>query len=66
MDTPIQTVAWLFPLRHYYMIYQINIFNGYPLSYAWMHWAVLIAFLILPAFIMRNLRHAMLEYRYIP
>jgi len=66
MDGPIQALAWLFPLRHYYMIYQINIFNGYPLSYAWIYWACLAVFLILPAFVMRNIRRAMLEYQYIP
>ena len=66
MDGAIQAIAWLFPLRHYYMIYQINIFNGYPLSYAWENWTVLVAFLLLPAFVMKNIRRAMLEYKYIP
>lgn len=66
MDPFIEGVSWLFPLRHYYMIYQINIFNGYPLSYAWENWACLAAFLLLPAFVMRNIRRAMMEYKYIP
>ncbi len=66
MDSFIQGVSWVFPLRHYYMIYQINIFNGYPLSYAWENWLCLAAFLVLPAFVMRNIRRAMLVYKYIP
>lgn len=66
MDGFIQSVAWLFPLRHYYMIYQINIFNGYTLDYAWIHWACLVAFNILPLFTLRNVKRAMLEYAYIP
>lgn len=66
MDAPIQALSWLFPLRHYYMIYQINIFNGYPLSYAWEYWACLAVFIILPVFVMKNIRRAMLEYKYIP
>lgn len=66
MDPFIQGVSWVFPLRHYYMIYQINIFNGYPLSYAWENWLCLAAFLVLPAFVMRNIRRAMLVYKYIP
>ncbi len=66
MDSFIKGVSWAFPLRHYYMIYQINIFNGYPLSFAWENWLCLAAFLILPAFVMRNIRRAMLVYKYIP
>ena len=31
MDEPIQALSWLFPLRHYYMLYQMTVFNGYPL-----------------------------------
>jgi ABC-2 type transporter. len=35
MDAPLQSLSWLFPLRHYYMFYQICVFNGYPISDAW-------------------------------
>lgn len=66
MDSFIQGVAWLFPLRHHYMIYQINIFNGYPLSYAWIYWTCLLAFTILPLLVMRNIKRAMLEFEYMP
>lgn len=66
MDGPLQLLAWIFPLRHYYMIYQINIFNGFPLYYAWAHWTALMAFLVLPCFVMRNLYRALLVYKYIP
>lgn len=66
MDSFIQGAAWLFPLRHYYMIYQINIFNGFPLEYAWMYWVCLMAFTLLPFFVMRNIKRAMLEYDYLP
>lgn len=66
MDPFIEGVSWLFPLRHYYMIYQINIFNGYPLAYAWVNWACLGAFALLPAFVLRNIRRSMLEYKYMP
>ena len=66
MDPFIQGISWLFPLRHYYMIYQINIFNGYQLSFAWENWLCLAAFLLLPAFVMKNIRRAMLVYKYIP
>lgn len=66
MDGFIQAVSWLFPLRHYYQCYQINIFNGFGLHYAWIHWVCLLAFLILPCLVLRNIRRAMLEYEYMP
>lgn len=66
MDPPFGTVAQMFPLRHYYMIYQINIFNGYPLTDAWFNVMALVIFACLPLFVMRSIRKAMLEYVYIP
>lgn len=66
MDTFIQGVSWLFPLRHYYQIYQICIFNGFGMEYAWINWVCMLCFMILPVFVLRNIRRAMLEYKYIP
>lgn len=66
MDSMIQSMAQLFPLRHYYMIYQMCIFNGYPLSYAWFDFLFLIIFAFLPMFSIKNIRKAMLVYVYIP
>ncbi len=66
MDTPIQSLSWLFPLRHYYMLYQITVFNGFPLIDAWFHLVALIAFILLPWFVLRKIKNAMLTYVYIP
>jgi len=66
MDGMITALAQLFPLRHYYMIYQLNIFNGYPLSIAWFNYLALAVFIALPLFTMKNLRRAMKEFVYIP
>ena len=66
MDTPIQALTWLFPLRHYYMLYQITVFNGFPLIDAWFHLVALIAFTLLPWFVIRKIKNAMLTYVYIP
>ena len=66
MDSMIQSMAQLFPLRHYYMIYQMCIFNGYPLSYAWFDFLLLIVFDFLPMFTINNIKKAMLIYVYIP
>ena len=66
MDGPIEALSWLFPLRHYFMIYQTCILNGYPLSEAWPHLLALTAFIVLPLFVLRNIRRAMLKFVYIP
>lgn len=66
MSPMIEGISMLFPLRHYYMIYQMTIFNGYPLADAWVHFVVLLIFCCLPIFVVRNMRRAMLEYVYIP
>lgn len=66
MDGALQSLAWLFPLRHYFMIYQTCIFNDYPLADAWSHIAVLVAFALLPILVAPKIRNAMLNYVYIP
>ena len=66
MDEPLQALSWLFPLRHYYMIYQICVFNGYPLLEAWFHLAALVGFTLLPWLVMKKIKNAMLNYVYIP
>ena len=66
MDTPIQALTWLFPLRHYYMLYQITVFNGYPLIDAWFHLVALVGFTLLPWFVVHKIKNALLTYVYIP
>jgi len=66
MDESLQALSWLFPLRHYYMLYQTTVFNGYPLIDAWFHLVGLVAFTLLPWFVLRKIKNAMLTYVYIP
>lgn len=66
MDTMIEAVAQLIPLRHYYMIYQICIFNGFPLIDALYNIVALVAFACLPILTLWNIKKAMLNYVYIP
>ena len=66
MDTPIQALTWLFPLRHYYMLYQITVFNGFSIIDAWFHLVALVGFTLLPWFVIRKIKNAMLTYVYIP
>ena len=66
MDAPLQALTWLFPLRHYYMLFQITVFNGYPLIDAWFHLVALIGFTLMPWFVISKVKNAMLTYVYIP
>lgn len=66
MNPMIEAMAQLFPLRHYYMLYQMCIFNGFPLTDAWFNLLALGIFIFLPVFTMRNIKRAMLIYKYIP
>ena len=66
MDTPLQSLSWLFPLRHYFMVYQITVFNGFPLVDAWFHFVALVGFTLLPWFVVKKIKNAMLTYVYIP
>ena len=66
MDPQIETLAQLFPLRHYYMIYQTCIFNGYPLSDAWVNILALVVFACLPLFVVKKIKRVMKNYIYIP
>ena len=66
MDPPLQAMSWLFPLRHYWMLYQTTVLNGFPVIDAWFHLVALVAFTLLPWFVLRKVKNAMLNYVYIP
>ena len=66
MDGALQSLAWLFPLRHYFMLYQACIFNGFPLVEVWFHFAALLGFILLPWIVASKIKNAMLTYVYIP
>lgn len=66
MHPTLQALSNLFPLRHYFLLYVNLALNGYPLIYAWHSIAALLAFMILPFFVLKKLRNEMLHYAYIP
>ena len=66
MDPQIQALSWLFPLRSFFMIYQMTLFNGYPVAYAWIYYVALLVFLLLPFMVLPNIKKAMLKFVYIP
>jgi len=66
MDASLQSLSWLFPLRHYWMVYQTCVFNGYPLIETWFHFAAMVGFILLPWLVVKKIKNAMLTYVYIP
>lgn len=66
MYPALQAWAYLFPLRHYFLIYVDQALNGRELYYTVGEYLWLLAFLILPFLIGRNLKRALLEFKYIP
>ena len=66
MDGAVQALAALFPMRHYFMLYQTCILGGHPLSDAWFPIAALVLFACLPLLVLHRIRRALLEYQYTP
>lgn len=64
MDAPLEALAQLFPLRHYWRIYQTCVFNDFPLSYVWINILVLVVFALLPVLVAGNIRKAVLNFKY--
>lgn len=66
MHPTLQALSNLFPLRHYFLIYVDQALNGRDLYYSWGEYVWLMGFLILPFLIGRNLKNALLYFKYIP
>ena len=66
MDAPLQALTWLFPMRHYWMIYSMNVFNGYPASDTWINICFLVAFFALPQLFAPRIKKVMETYVYMP
>lgn len=66
MDPTLQALSDLFPLRHYFLIYVDQALNGRSFFYSWTEYAWLTGFLVLPFLIGKNLKKALLYFKYIP
>lgn len=64
MSSFLQGLLWLFPLRHYYLIYVNQALDGYPVLYVWKSVVALIAFILLPCTVLWRYRAAFLKYKY--
>lgn len=66
MSPVLEGLSWLFPLRHYYLIYVNQALDGWPLTYVWSSVAAMLCFLLLPLAVMPRYRAAFLKYKYQP
>lgn len=66
MSAPLGALSWLFPLRHYYLIYVNMALNGNSILYVWPSAAAMMCFLLLPLIVLPRYRAAFLKYRYQP
>lgn len=64
MSSFLQGLSWLFPLRHYYLIYVNQALDGYPVLYVWKSVVALIAFILLPCTVLWRYRAAFLKHKY--
>ena len=66
MDPTLQALGRLFPLRHYFLIYVDQALNGRAIYYTLSEYIWLLGFLILPFLIRKNLKQALLYFKYVP
>lgn len=66
MPYPIQALTYLFPVRHYFVIYVDQALNGAPFYYSLPHYIMLLSMVLLPIVLLRRLKWAYRDFRYIP
>lgn len=64
MFLPIQPLTELFPIRHFFRIYQINSLNGGVFADYWHYFLFMMLFLLLPFIVLVRLKKAMLYRNY--
>lgn len=66
MNPGLQGLAWLFPLRHYYLIYVNCALDGYSCANVWQSFAALACFIFVPVLCMPRLRRILIIQKYVP
>ncbi len=64
MSPTLQSLSWLFPLRHYFLIYVNHALNGYAAVYAWSNYLALLGFCLLPFFLLGRLKRELIYMKY--
>ena len=66
MLLPFQWMANLFPLHHYFLLYEAQALNGYPAMYEWPSIVALVCFILLPLLLTWRLHDGFLNKEYVP
>lgn len=64
MHPCLQGLSWLFPLRHYFLLYVNCALDGYPLLNAWPHVCALLLFVVAATLLSPRLKYALSHYAY--
>lgn len=64
MHPMLQGLSYLFPIRYYFMSYQLNVLHGYSLEYSWFWISGLIIISALPLLVWGRLRHNIRHFVY--
>ena len=64
MDGPLRALTLLFPMLHYWLMYSLNIFNGYSLSYTWINILALALFALFPLVLLKRIKRVFMTYNY--
>ena len=65
MYEPFRLLSYLYPARHYYLVYKAEALNSFPIWYALNEYMWMIAFLLLPMPILPRLKRALFKQKYI-
>ena len=60
----LQKLSWLFPLRHYFLIYVNQALHANPIAYVWPSVTAMLCFILLPFTVIWRYRAAFLKYKY--
>ena len=66
MHPVLQGLGYLFPLRHYFLLYVNCALDGYPLFNVWPFVLGLVGFILLPVMSLGRLKKVLLTVPYIP
>lgn len=61
----LQSLSYMFPLRHYFLIYVDQALNGLPMHYSAVFYLVLVGFALMPLLDLQLLKHTVLHYQYL-
>lgn len=64
MHPTLQSLAWLFPLRHYFLLYVNCALDGNSITNAWPHAVFMLVFVFAAVLLAPRLKHAYLHYAY--